>query len=169
MCEPATLAAITLAVSATSSVASYVGQRQAANAQEMSARDAYEANQAQLNVQQQQVNEQATKEKSERAVEAMRQRGRLQAIAAEGVGGSLGRLEGEINLATATDLATIERNRAMRVEQSEAQKRGLQAQTQGAFNSIKQPSEVALGLELAGSGLGYLNTMNKLKVPVRPN
>lgn len=169
MCEPTTLAAITLAVSAASSVAAYSAQRQQAKAQEHAAQDAYIANQTALDVQQNQVNEQASQEMSARALEALRERGRLRTIAADmGSGNSMARLEGEVNLSTATDLATIERNREMREQQAQLEKRGMQSHAQSQVNLSKRPSAVALGLDLANSGLKsystYRDSINALKI-----
>lgn len=152
MCEPVTIA--TLALSAASTVAQYSGQRSAARAQESSARDALIANQTALDVQQLQQNERASQEMSVRAREALVQRGRLAAIAAEGgAGNSMDRIAGEINLATATDLATIERNRVMQQNQSQLQKAGMAARAQSEINMIKRPSEIGLALDLMATGL----------------
>lgn len=163
MCDPISLAVASVAVSAASSVSGYVGQRQAAKAQEMAAQDAYIANQAALDVQQQQTNEQASQKMSERVRQAMIERGRLRALAAEGMGGqSTARLEGEIDLATATDMAVIERNRSMNEAQAQLQKRGMRAQSQGAINASQRPSPLGLAIDLAGTAL---SGASKLKIP----
>lgn len=162
MCEPVTIA--TLALSAASSVASYTGQRQQARAQEGAARDALIVNQQALDVQQLQQNERASQEMSVRAREALMQRGRLNAIAAEGgAGNSMDRIAGEINLATATDMATIERNRVMQNNQSQLQKAGMRATAQSQINMIKQPSEIGLALDLMSTGLKGASLYDKRK------
>lgn len=164
MCEPVTIA--TIALSAASAVAGYSGQRQQAKAQEQAAADAYQENQQALNVQQVQSNERASQEMSARAREAMVQRGRLRAIAAEGGGGNgMARIMGEVNLASSTDMATIERNRVMHEQQSQLQKRGMQTRAQSEINMSKRPSQVGLALDLMQSGLSGYNTYKKsLKV-----
>lgn len=176
MCDPVSLAAVTLAisqaapavtaaVSAASAVAGYAGQKQAAKAQEMAAQDAYIANQQAVNVQQLQVNEQASQQASEAARSAMIQRGRLRALSAEGFAGpSFDRLGGEVDLATSTDLATIERNRSMRVNQGQLEKAGMRANAQSAINTSKRPSEIGLAIDLARAGLGYYDATNRLKI-----
>ena len=161
MCDPITIA--TVALSAASSVASYSGQRQAAKAQERAAADAYEANQSAINVRQSQANERATQQMSERAREAMVQRGRLRAIAADRGGGLVfDRLEGEVNLAESTDMATIERNRSMQEQQGQLDKRGMRAQSQSQINLSQRPSEIGLALNLANAGV---KGASKLKIP----
>lgn len=177
MCDPATIAAVTLAASyaapvaaAASSIAGFVGQKQQAKAQEMAAQDAYIANQSALDQQQLQQNERASQQMSARALEAMRERGRLRAIAAEiGGGNSTDRLMGEVNLTESTDMATIERNRAMAESQSQLQKKGMQAQAQGQINTSNRPSALGLALDLAGTGLNAYNkapaTKSTLKIP----
>jgi hypothetical protein len=156
-----------LAISAVAAAASYAGQKQQAKATEAAAQDAFMANQSAVDVQQLQSNERASQEVSASARQAMIQRGRLQAIAAEtGAGGnSMDRIMGEVNFATATDMATIERNRSMREAQGQLQKRGMQASAQSAINTSNRPSELGLAASLAGTAVQGYGAMSKLKIP----
>lgn len=162
MCDPVSIT--TLAISAVSSVAAYSGQRQQARAQEAGIRANYRERDAAMQAQQFEQNQQATQQMSQRAVEALRQRGRLAAALADsGLGGSSqSRLFGDIDMQEATDLATLEANRASAIAQGERQRRANTSGTNAELASIRQPSLLGTGLQIAGAGLdSYTDYRNR--------
>src|SRR5574337_1413554 len=111
MCDPISIAMVSVA--AAQGIAQYNGQRQAANIQADSERQAYAFNDGQYQTQQEQVDQQASQQMSARALDALRQSGHLAALqASSGVGGnSDSRGFVDIANANATDQATIDANR----------------------------------------------------------
>lgn len=107
---------------------------------------------AATNLQQQQTNQQATDKMSQVALESLKESGRIQAIAgdtgAEGV--STDRLRAEVRMNEGSDIATLESNRINANNQSGQEAAALSAQSQSKLNSIKQPSLIGAGLQIAG-------------------
>lgn len=164
MCEPATITALaTTAVSAAtaaapyiataSAIAGYVQTSQSAHAQEDAIRQGYQTQMEQTQLQQTQQNQQATDKMSERALEAHREMSRLSVIAGESgtMGGTNDRVIRESAFNAGQDMATIEANRAAGIKQTQTEAEGLRARATSNLNSIKQPSLIGTGLQIAGA------------------
>jgi hypothetical protein len=165
MCEPATLLAISAAVSVVSAGVGYMQQADAADNQEDAIRDNWAAQQLQIDEQQSQINDNALDEKSKRAKEATIERGRLRAIQGEsGLSGvTQERIINESAFNEGTDIAAIEGNRKNSIKQSQVERGSLRANSQSQLNTIQQPSLIGTGLQIVGAGLNYQTGKNKLK------
>jgi hypothetical protein len=168
MCVPmVAIAAAQVAITAAAAAAEYDGQRRSANQQRDAELANLHARDASLQFQENQVNEQASQQMSERALEAMRQRGRLQAAFADsGVSGnSQVRAFNSVDMASGMDMATIEANRSGQIAQGQDQKRSASRQATQDIQAIRMPSLLGAGLKIVGSGIdaysGYrANTAN---------
>jgi hypothetical protein len=169
MCEPVSIgmAIASVAMSAAQAQQQQKGMEQAAAAQSAALHEGFARNQTQLNVRQGQANEQAAAQASERARQALIERGRLQAIGAEGL--NVGRMINESEMVEGADLATLEANRAGQQWQSQVEKAGMRAQAVSDFNQIRRPtSRGAMALQVAGSALNAATTygsFDKFKIP----
>jgi hypothetical protein len=153
---------ISMGVSAASGIMQYMGA-QDANEQQAKAMTAnYNANDAAAQTQQNQINEQATQQKSARAVDAMRERGRLLALDMGGGNSTQHMLQSSV-FAESTDMATLEANRAANIQQSQQQKTSNARQTGNAIAAMPQPSLLGVGLQIAGAGL---DTYSRNRPPV---
>jgi hypothetical protein len=150
MCEPATLAAITLGVSAASTVYSVDQTKKNARRQERASRDAQK-------IEEEQLLAQKSVEANERARRGREESARARAAsAASGVSGlTLDDLLMDIDFQTGVDMSNINTNTFNSVRASRA---GLQSR----LNSIQQPDYVAAGLQIAGAGVQYGQTMNEI-------
>jgi hypothetical protein len=158
MCEPTTIMlAVSAVTSAVGAVAEYQQTKSSAAAQETNLQNSMAEQQSALNVQQVQVNEQTAQQVSERAKQALIERGHMIAAGADsGVEGSnQARLINGSQMAEAQDMATLDANRRAAEGQNQLQKRGIVTQTQGALNQIKQPSLVGTGLKIIGAGADF--------------
>lgn len=195
MCEPTT---IMLGVSTAAAMAGAVAQaraqaqaQQQAHQAQMSAYNQqlalnqnqrthlgteYGYDDAALQVQQQQADQAASGDMSERARQAMMERGKLIAAASSnGTGGSAAaRMGNTINYEEGTDLATMENNRASHVQQIQNQRRAsargvnYQGSTIIDPNKPNAPSGVdktALGIQLIGIGANAGATYYNYKRP----
>jgi len=168
MCDPVTIT--TLAISAVSAAASYQGQRNAANLQQQQITANVNANQSALQVQQNQVNEQSTQQMSERAKAAMIERGRFLAISADsGLGGNAqSRGLNDIQFGESTDMATLEANRLDTSAQLNRDSVSQVRQGNQYLASIREPSLLGAGLQIAGSTLSAYGSQNRPSVKVDP-
>jgi len=163
MCEPASITALTTAVtsaataaapyiSTATALASFAQTSQMASRQEKALQQSHNQQMNQVALQQQQINQQATEKMSERALEAQREASRLSVIAGESgtMGGSNDRVVNEAAFNASHDIATIEANRLNTQGQITAEAQGIAARTQSSLNSIKRPSLIGTGLQIAG-------------------
>lgn len=146
MCDPVSIAVASAGFQ-------FVTQMQQADAAESSARAANQANMDAYATQQKQINAAATDEMSDRAREAMIQRGKLRVLAAESglTGASQLQQERQSQFDEGFDLSRIEGNRKNAQNQSYLDAQAGRAQNQSRINSIKQPSLVGAGLQIAGA------------------
>jgi hypothetical protein len=161
MCIPA--AAVALALTAGQAVTSYMSQRQSAKAQDAAIKQNYEVNQGRVNAQAKQINDASREEMSERSRQAMIERGRLQVVAGES---GLSGFDREVNntfYSEGTDIATMENNRRNRIGQLnvESQMGGASANSQLA--SVRRPSLLGTGLQIAAAGANYQAAQEKKK------
>jgi hypothetical protein len=163
MCIP--VAVIGLAISAASAAASYAQQSKQTKKAEESARNAQSLNDLVAWGQAQQINKKAADEMSDRAREAMIERGRLRVISAEnGIGGnSEDQLQRQSFFDEGFDMSRIESNRAAQQRQSQLEARGVSARTQSRLNEIesKKPSLLGSGLHIAMDGVNAKAEMDR--------
>jgi hypothetical protein len=154
MCEPTTIAAIAmLAISATSAVVSHQTQEDAANQQEQAVQDGLAKDRAATARQYQQIQESAMDEQAQLHTDYLIDSARIRAIAGEsGLGGlSQERIAQESANNAASDMATLEQNRARQSEQAHTS--GLAGATKGGIQlaGIQRPSKLGTGLQIAGA------------------
>lgn len=151
MCDAVSIAMTALSVVKT--VADYQASNDAADAQSQAARQQYESNMAALQEQQKQINQDAADKQSIRALEAMKERGRLNATAGEmGVtGNSVEKALQESLFNEGTDISTIEANRKNSVTQNT---RNMSAAGVQLASNINQAEAGRTSLLAAGLGIG---------------
>jgi hypothetical protein len=132
-----------------SAVAGFAAQKQQADSQEAAMRQNYDIQQNQMQLQRNQNDQQASEKMSAVALEAMRETGRLSASGFLG-GNSLIRAQNEIQMNTGTDIATLEANRLAVHNQNTTEGMAAASRTNSQMNSIKQPSLIGTGLQIAG-------------------
>lgn len=157
MCEPTTIAALTLAVTAATAAASYKqGQDNIQATGEAAARNA-EIQNAALEEQRSQIGKQAANDMTERARQAEIERGRLRVIAGES--GALGttqdRLLQDSAFQEGTDMATIDSNKSSALKQTDLTGLSNYNQNVAAVNQArnKAPTLLGTGLQIAAGGL----------------
>lgn len=153
MCVP--LAVGLAIVSGIQTVVSYVGEKQQAKETQKAINKDYKLQQETLAEKQKQIDAAANQEKSKRAIEALKERGRLNAAAGEtGLSGNVfDRLQYESEFNTSQDLSTIETNRANQAKQTSLEAKGVRASAQSKLNENRGPSLISAGLQLASAGL----------------
>lgn len=147
MCEPTTI------IAAVSAVAGLASQAKAASAQAEAIAQAQLASNEATARQYQQVQGQAAEQVSERAKEAMIERGRLRVFAGESglAGVSVDRIINVSRFNEGSDMATIEANRRNTVDQVAMDARAGFSSNQSRMNSIKKPDLIGAGLQIAGA------------------
>lgn len=161
MCEPTTLMAIGLAISAASAGVSYKQGQNAAKTQEESIQRSAEMQNIQTAQGYEQQSQAAMEQSSQRHQDWLRDLGRLRTVGAESglVGNNEQRLENETTMQAQNDLATVEANRMKGTLNagSEAAAGSLRASAQ--LTRVRRPSLVGTGLQIAGTatdaGLDY--------------
>lgn len=145
-----------LAVAVVSAGVQYYQTQQTAKKAEESARQSQALSMEAYGQQQQQIQAQATDSMSDRAREAMIERGRLRVVNGESglTGNSSDQQERQSYFNEATDMARIEGNRGAQQNQAALGAKGVTAQTNSRLNNIKQPSLIGTGLQIAGSAAG---------------
>lgn len=172
MCIPV-IPLIGLAISAASAVMAYQQGQKQTKAAEASARNAAELNNQAYAQQAQQINQQASDAMSDRAREAMIERGRLRVISAEsGVGdgsGSQDQLTRQSYFDEGYDMSRIESNRSAKQDQAQLDARGGQAATQSRLNAIEasKPSLIGTGLQIAGAGAAAYQKTKQIEAQER--
>jgi hypothetical protein len=154
-----------LAITAVTAAYSYVEQSSQARSQRRAVNEAAESNRRANALQAEQLNKQAADEMSQRAREALIERGRLRVIASESGIGGLGNetLERQSRFNEGFDIASIESNRAAGVRQLQEAGRSNEAQTNMRLASVRSPSLVGTGLQIAGAGADYMKAQEKKK------
>lgn len=155
-----------MAASAAGAVASYVGQKQAANRQSDAAQAAYDAQVTDTKNQMTQQNQAAAEQMSERARQAMIETGHLQALAADSGtngGGSNDRVTNEANFNAGQDIAAMQANASSQQRQAVSALRGDYAQAASRTASIQQPSLIGTGLQIAGGALNSYTNLQRTK------
>jgi hypothetical protein len=159
MCDP-----VSIAMGALSVGSAFMQNRaasEAADAQNEAAQVQYADNMAALREQQLQINQSSSDQQSIRALEALRERGRLNAASGEmGVtGNSIDKALQESLFNEGTDISTIESNRKNSVTQNQRNMSGVGVQRAGNINQANSGriSGLATGLQ---AGLGVAGAYN---------
>lgn len=173
MCEPVSLTAATLAITAASAYASVQAQEQQASAQksvnERQSQNIYAANAAnqnQVNVQEQQSREQAIQKKTENDMIARSAISRGQTAAGEsGISGlSVGYLLADLAGKRDRFDSSVDTNYNYAYQNSENQRANVAFDSASAINGLKAPvlpDYVGAGLRVAQAGVDYKMAMNK--------
>lgn len=164
MCEPTSIAMAVIAIG--SAVMQAKAANDAADAQSKSAQRQYTDNMAALEEQQTQINQQAADQQSARALEAMKERGRLNATAGEmGVtGNSVDKALQESLFNEGTDISMIEANRRNGIVQNTRSMSSAGVQLGSNINQANSGriSGVVTGLQIGTAVVGaYSNYENK--------
>lgn len=165
MClEPTTLAALSAGIQGVQAIATYQAQAGAAKAQSLRIQQERDAARMDAERQQQQAYEAGAAEANAHAMQATKDLALFDAISAEGGGGvTARRQQAAIGIGAGQDLATVASNaqkQQMEISLGD-QAAGLRASQQLA--SVRQPSLLEAGLTIAGAGIRYNTTMNKIK------
>jgi hypothetical protein len=146
MCNP-------LAITAASAVFSYLQADNQADKAEDAAFAAHNANIETYKLQQKQIDANAADQMSDRAREALIERGRLRVMSAESglQGNSTNQIERQSMFDEGFDMARIEGNRKNSQQQAYADARAGRAANQSRINSIQRPSLIGTGLQIAGA------------------
>lgn len=175
MCEPTTIAAMTFALSAASTAASYVGQMQAAQATERAntenrnnALKAMELNWEQLDARTIQEREAAATEKANAARQVRGAKATAQVSAAEsGTGGlSVDALLGDIQANYDRYASGVDTNVDYSLAQLQMEKRGARASGIDRINSAprgQKPSLLGAGLQIGAAGLNYATDRSRIQ------
>lgn len=132
-------------------------QKNTANYQTQAIAQNYALQTAQTYQEYQQRQQQTMEQMSQRAKESWVEEGRLQAAMGESgfqAGGTDQRILNEAQTNAAYDISTLENNRLKAQEQTHVQGLSNQAQAQSQYNSVKQPSSLGVGLQIAGAAAG---------------
>jgi hypothetical protein len=121
-----------------------------------------------LDAQRGEITARASDEISERARQAVLERGRLRAIAAESglTGISQERALRESFFNEGLDIASIESNRDRSLEQTERTRKSSQIEAQRQVAGLKRPSLLGVGLQIASAAGNYANR-SSTRTPTR--
>ena len=160
MCDPVTIGVASLAISTATAGIGFMQQSQQASVRDKAIKANYSQQMDTFKVQQAQVNKQATDEMSVRAREAMIETARLRVLGGESglAGGSNDRIENESQFNLGTDIASIESNRRNSLNQLHQEGKAIRASGQGQINTIKRPSLIGTGLQIAGAAIDAKTT-----------
>lgn len=163
MCEPTTLMAAGLAISALSAGVTYKQTSDAAKVQTESIRQSAEMQNIQTAQTYDQQNQQAMEQTSQRHQEWLRDLGRLRAVGAESglTGATDQRIQNEAETQAQNDIATIEANRLKSNLNTATTGVAQGRQANAALKSIKQPSLVGTGLQIAGAATSAYSDYKK--------
>jgi hypothetical protein len=165
MClDPVTMAAISAGITGLQAVTGYAAQSDAADAQALKINQERASARMDAERAQQQAYEQAAGEANAHSMKAASDMALFDAIAGENGGGvSSQRGAAAIGIQNGQDLATINSN--ARKGQSEIGFGDLAAGNRAtqSLAAIRQPSLLEAGLTIAGAGVSYGNSMNKIK------
>ena len=154
MCGPAVVPIATLVISAVATGYDMMQQNRLASAQEAAARNAYNADMQQLELQAEQTNDEATLEKLERQRQAAREQSRIIASISEvgGLGGSFLSMMANSRLQAGYDTGIMEKNRVNAIQQNKTYQKSIGATYQSRMNEAgsRRVSPFMAGLQIAG-------------------
>lgn len=156
MCDPTTLMAASFAISAVSAGVQYRQGNRAAKQQAEDIRKSAELQNIQTAQVYEQQNQASMEETSQRHVQWLQELGRLRTVGAESglMGATEQRLENEASAAAERDIATIEANRLKGTQQTASTGVAQSRQATADLNSIRRPSLIGTGLQIAGAAVG---------------
>ena len=174
VCEPTTIALVSAGASALGSVAGYMGQQQAADAQDaaydQNVKNSIVAMQGDIeanNLNAMSADEAATQRRFEAQQEGLAARGAARASAAErGIGGfTAAALEQDIAMQQGRNIAAINRNQELDAQRTRLSNRAATDTAQSRINSMQRgqrPSGLGLIAGLAGAAAGGFSTRQSL-------
>lgn len=160
------MAAASFAIQVVSTLAQQEEQKNAAARQEQMIQDGIAKERAATARQYEEINQVAQDESAQRYKEYLIDSARLKAIGAESglAGATQDRVEQEAQNNASTDIATIEANRQRQTEAAHTQGVAKQSQANVQLSSIRRPSALGTGLQIAGAGVSsYLQYDPKLR------
>ncbi len=178
MCDP--LSGAMFAISALSTAVGYVGQQEAADAQDeayeqnrQNALNAFADKQRDLNTRAIQEQEAAANKKFENNLDRRAAQATAMVAAGEsGVSGlSVDALFNDLGSRTARANANIDSNTDYTLQQLESEKRGQTYQTVDRINSVKrgqQPSLIDAGLRIAAAGVSSYDSYSRRQLRTTP-
>jgi hypothetical protein len=145
--------AVPVGIAIASAVLTYTQQADAASKTASAIKANAEAQAASTQEQYRQINQNASDKMSARAREALIETAKLRTISGEtGLSGvSADRVQGESLFNSSTDIASINTNRVNALEQARLGAGSDVARSQSQLNSIRQPSLIGGGLQIAGA------------------
>lgn len=165
MCEPTSVAmGVGLALSAASAAVGYQETKKNAQIQEDQIKQGYELQSQQLMDRYDQINGNASDQISDRAREARVELARLKVLGAESgiAGNSQAQIERESQFLAGSDMATIEANRSNALKQAQMEGKANALDTAARYSSIKRPSLIGSGLQIADAGVSALQRKQML-------
>lgn len=141
------------------------GQNQQASAVRKNALQAQQDALYGLHDQQVQIDAQATDQMTDRSKAAMSEVGTLNAIFADsGVSGNTqDRIAAVAGINASADMATLDRNRVNKQNQTQADAASIRARTQSQINGSPRASVLGTGLQIAAIGANEYNRQNPPK------
>ena len=163
----AVMAIVGAAASATGSVVQANAQKSSAKAQEEAIQDGLAKDRAATARQYQQIQETSQNEQAQRHTEYLIDQARIMSIAGESglQGATTDRIAQENANNAEADMATLESNRQRQMEMAHTQ--GLSSSTKGNVQlmGIRRPSDLATGLQIAGSAADAYGKTSKPSAP----
>ena len=171
MCEPTTIAVMSLALATASAGAQYENTRKTASQTADNANRAAESAQADLNRQQQQTDAATAQQMNEAARKAQKDSALFDVVAGEyGGGNSVDRARTIGNLQTNENLATMTSNARTGAAENGFSQLATIAQAKARLAAINQPSMLGTALQIGGAATsayaGYANAQATKKAPI---
>lgn len=156
MCDPITIAATTTAISAASAVVGYIGQNQAADANEAAANVNYNSRMEALNAEGVQTDAKASEDALTSSIERAQTYGRIVTSISE-MGGSQLSLSKAVQgaaFAGAREQSLTDLNFRNRREQIAREKIGAGVEKTNMINAVPRSSPISLALKLGSAAVG---------------
>jgi hypothetical protein len=169
MCEPSTLAMMSFALTAVSTVSSFFGAQQDADYQYAAADSEYIQLNQDLTDQSLEVDQSAGAEKSDIAIEALRAKGKAKVASSEnaGMGLTTQLLLQDVYAQEGREQTAVETGRQRKQSQIEREREGLKNRYYQRTSQIQQPSLIGAGLQLAGAGVDAYGSVQKKKTDTK--
>jgi len=165
MCEAITLAAMSLAVTVAAAGAQVVQDTIKENQQQKAEDRNFLAQSKAKILADEERNRGMVEKKNRTALAAMKAQAELKVAGSESglTGYSFDLLDQESMFNEGTDIASIEANRQSQNKQAKLESEKLSIDSKNRRSSIKAPNYIGAGLSIAGAGIDYGTTRNKIK------
>lgn len=163
MCELTTLAYMSFALTAASTVSSFFGAQQEADMQYSAADSEYIQLNQDLDSKATEIDQSAGAEKSDIAIEALRAKGKARVSSGEnqGTGLTTQLLLQDVYAQEGREVTAVETGRQRSQKQIDRDREGLKNRYYQRTSQIKQPSLIGAGLQLAGAGIDTYSAVKK--------